>query len=218
MSRFVALVPLAQLDFRLEVSSEVTASDASTTGGGLTQSIGLTGFGEAASRATTRGDVPEPSDMCAVLTVGLFDGIGALRVAPDACGLPVIGHISVEVKKEASRVLESKFPATVFIDQGVEAVDDEMVRTWAGRFSQASLVLLGAGPPCQGVSGLNSERRGALRDHRSCLFTRVRRIKELLKNHFPWAQVRYLAGKCGIYGQQGQRNHVSGLWRSSGED
>ena len=68
-----------------------------------------------------------------------------------------------------------------------------MVRCWAAKFSQASLVLLGAGPPCQGVSGLNSERRGALRDHRSCLFSHVRRIKELLKIHFPWAQVRYLA-------------------------
>ena len=51
---------------------------------------------------------------------------------------------------------------------------------------------IGAGPPCQGVSGLNSERRGALRDHRSCLFSHVWRIKELLKKHFVWAQVRYL--------------------------
>ena len=193
IARFVALVPLAQMDFRLEVSSEVTASDASTTGGGLTRSVGLTGFGEAASRAGVRGDVAEPSDVCSVLTIGLFDGIGALRVAADACGFPVLGHISVEVKKEASRVLESKFPATEFIEGGVEAVDEEMVRRWAAKFSQASLVLLGAGPPCQGVSGLNSERRGALRDHRSCLFSHVRRIKELLKIHFPWAQVRYLA-------------------------
>ena len=193
IARFISLVPLAQMDFRLEVSSEVTASDASTTGGGLTRSVGLTGFGEAASRASVRGDVAEPSDMCAVLTIGLFDGIGALRVAADACGFPILGHISVEVKKEASRVLESKFPATEFVEGGVEAVDEEMVRRWAAKFSQASLVLLGAGPPCQGVSGLNSERRGALRDHRSCLFSHARRIKELLKVHFPWAQVRYLA-------------------------
>ena len=193
IARFIALVPLAQMDFRLEVSAEVTASDASTSGGGLTRSIGLTGFGEAAARASVRGDVAEPSDLCAVLTVGLFDGIGALRVAADACGFPILGHISVEVKKEASRVLESKFPATLFVEGGVEAVDSEMVRGWAGRFSQASLVLLGAGPPCQGVSGLNSDRRGALKDHRSCLFSHVRRIKELLKSHFPWAQVRYLA-------------------------
>ena len=192
VARFVCLIPLAQMDFRLNISPEVTASDASTTGGGLTVSAGLTGFGQAAASASIRGDLPEPADVCAVLTVGLFDGVGALRVAADACQLPVLGHISVEVKKEASRALESKFPSTVFIEAGVEAVDDEMVRNWACRFSQAAVVILGAGPPCQGVSGLNSERRGALRDHRSCLFSHVRRIKELLKKHFVWAQVRYL--------------------------
>ena len=140
-----------------------------------------------------RGDLAEPSDLCGVLTVGLFDGIGALRVAADACQLPVIGHISVEVNKEASRVLESKFPASLIVPEGVEAVDEEMVRTWACRYSQVSLVILGAGPPCQGVSGLNADRRGALKDHRSGLFIHVRRIRDLLKRHFPWAQVRYLA-------------------------
>ena len=130
----------------------------------------------------------------AVLTIGLFDGIGALRVAADSLGLGVIGHISVEVKKEASRVLESRFPSTLFIEEGVEAVDDEMVRSWASRYSQAAVVLVGAGPPCQGVSGLNANRRGALRDHRSCLFSHVTRIRELVKVQFPCrARVRYLA-------------------------
>ena len=42
-------------------------------------------------------------------------------MAADACGFPVLGHISVEVKKEASRVLESKFPATEFIEGGVSS-------------------------------------------------------------------------------------------------
>ena len=105
----------------------------------------------------------------------------------------MIGHIIVEVKKEASRVLESRFPSTLFVDGGVEAVDEEMVRSWAARYSQAAVVLIGAGPPCQGVSGLNANRRGALRDHRSCLFSHVARIRELVRVHFCWAQVRYLA-------------------------
>ena len=191
--RFACLMPLAKLNFRLLVSGEVTASDASTTGGGITVSTGLTGFGQAASEAQIRGDVADPSDLHAVLTIGLFDGIGALRVAADSLGLGVIGHVSVEVKREASRVLESRFPSTLFIEDGVEAVDDEMVRSWASRYSQAAVVLIGAGPPCQGVSGLNANRRGALRDHRSCLFSHVTRIRELVKLHFPWAQVRYLA-------------------------
>ena len=193
VARFVCLVPLAKLNFRLLVNGEVTASDASTTGGGLTASTGLTGFGHAAAGAKVRGDLADPSDLMGILTIGLFDGIGALRVAADALGLGVIGHISVEVKKEASRVLESRFPSTIFVDGGVEVVDDEMVRSWAARYSQAAVVLIGAGPPCQGVSGLNANRRGALRDHRSCLFSHVARIRELVQNHFCWAQVRYLA-------------------------
>ena len=74
----------------------------------------------------------------AVLTIGLFDGIGALRVAADSLGLGVIGHISVEVKKEASRVLESRFPSTLFVEG-----DEEMVRPWAARYSQAAVVIIG---------------------------------------------------------------------------
>ena len=193
VARFLCLVPLAKLDFRLNISAEVTASDASTTGGGLTVSTGLTGFGVAASETSTRGDLAEPHDLHGVLTIGLFDGIGALRVAADACGLAVVGHISVEVNKAASRVLESKFPATVFVAEGVEAVTEEEVQRWACQFSQASLVLIGAGPPCQGVSGLSVDRRGALRDHRSSLFTHVARIRDMVKQKFTWAQVWYLA-------------------------
>ena len=46
--------------------------------------------------------------------------------------------------------------------------------------------------PCQGVSGLNTDRRGALKDHRSCLYQHVPRIKSLICKAFPWAQVRAL--------------------------
>lgn len=49
------------------------------------------------------------------------------------------------------------------------------------RFPSIALVLIGAGPPCQGVSGLNASKKGALRDARSCLFQEAPRIKELFK-------------------------------------
>lgn len=51
--------------------------------------------------------------------------------------------------------------------------------------SQASLVLIGSGAPCQGVSQLNAQRRGALRDSRNSLFLHVPRIKELVRKSFP---------------------------------
>ena len=158
ISRFIALLPLARINFRALPNPQVTASDASTTGGGVTVSRGLTNLGRIATLCPSRGDVPELGEMTQVLTIGLFDGIGALRVAADAAGLPMAGHVSVEMDASASRVLESKFPATQFVSN-VESVDLDMVRQWACQFSQVGLVILGAGPPCQGVSGLNADRR-----------------------------------------------------------
>eukprot|EP00438_Fugacium_kawagutii_P034843 Skav219085 [mRNA] locus=scaffold3000:142585:144471:- [translate_table: standard] len=190
--RFLAMIPLARMNFRCNPSPVVTASDASTQGGGVTVSRGLTNAGQIASCCQVRGDIPEMDDTCSVLTIGLFDGIGALRVAADSAGLPVCGHISIESNKNASRVLESKFPATVFHDD-VSTIDRELVKSWACQYTMASIILIGAGPPCQGVSGLNSERRGALRDHRSKLYIHVKRVYHLVAEEFKWAQVHYLA-------------------------
>ena len=115
ISRFIALLPLARINFRALPNPQVTASDASTTGGGVTVSRGLTNLGRIATLCPSRGDVPELGEMTQALTIGLFDGIGALRVAADAAGLPMAGHVSVEMDASASRVLESKFPATQFV-------------------------------------------------------------------------------------------------------
>ena len=191
LSRFLGLVPLAYMDFRQDISSLVTASDASTTGGGVTKSCGVTPAGCVAAQCPVRGDLVEPSDVSSVLTIGLFDGIGALRVAADVVGWNVAGHISVEISPEAARVVEARFPNTVHIAD-VKDVNRDMVRDWAMRFSQVALVVLGAGPPCQGVSGLNASRKGALRDARSSLFSYVSKIRDMVKAEFPWAQVRSL--------------------------
>ena len=188
LTRFLGLLPVAYMDFRSQIQPLVTASDASEFGGGVTASVGLTPAGVVASTCPTRGDIVEPSDITPVLTVGVFDGIGALRVAADVLGWNVQGHVSIEKSKEASRVVESRFPNSIFVDS-VESVDEAMVKTWAQQFSQVGLIVVGGGPPCQGVSGLNAARKGALRDSRSSLFVHVSRIRELCKKCFPWAQV-----------------------------
>ena len=90
---FIGLVPLAFSNLRAQFDQTVTASDASSSGGGFVCSKGLTPYGFAASVSQVRGDIPEPHDFCQVLSIGLFDGIGALRVAMDVLGAPVAGHV-----------------------------------------------------------------------------------------------------------------------------
>eukprot|EP00435_Cladocopium_sp_Y103_P043465 s1760_g12.t1 len=186
--RFICLCPLGFMVFRSHFDPMVTASDASTSGGGICHSTGLTPFGLAASSAAIRGDLPEEQELTQVLSIGLFDGIAALRVALDILKTPMAGHISIEKDPQAQRVVEANFADSERISD-VELVDDEMVKQWSLKYSAVGLVIVGAGPPCQGVSGLNCDRKGALRDHRSKLFTHVPRITQLIRHHFPWAQV-----------------------------
>ena len=189
--RFIALVPLARLDFRLQYTRQVTCSDASTTGGGVCASTALSRAGSLAAQGCPRGQLPELRQEHRVVTIGLFDGIGALRVACDLLGLQVMGHISVEKDSAAQRVVTSHFPeAQHYAD--VAAITQDEVHSWACAFSQASLIIIGAGPPCQGVSGLNAQRKGALRDERSSLFHHVKRIWSLVRVQFPLCQVHCL--------------------------
>ena len=189
--RFLGLAPLAFMNLRLPYDPIVTCSDASTSGGGACLSRGLTPYGAAAALCNVRGDIPEAHDFQQILSVGLFDGISALRVALDILELPIAGHISVESNSEARRVVEAWFPDTLFVTD-IHEVDEEQVKSWALRYTLVSLILVGAGPPCQGVSGLNYDRKGALRDGRSVLYQQVPRVVGLLRVAFPWAQVHYL--------------------------
>lgn len=205
--RFLGLLPLARLDFRLEYNEQVTCSDASGSGGGICASTALSPAGCLAAQGKLRGELPELRQEHQVLTIGLFDGIAALRVAADLLGLHVLGHVSVEVSPSAQRVVTSHFPEVMHYND-VRAISDVEVRQWALDFSQASLVIIGAGPPCQGVSGLNASRKGALRDERSGLFPHVKRIWTLTKKFFPWCQVHCLMESVASM-DQGDREIMS---------
>eukprot|EP00438_Fugacium_kawagutii_P028520 Skav226749 [mRNA] locus=scaffold3942:27571:31074:- [translate_table: standard] len=182
--RLLGLLPLARMNFRWDMHPMVTCSDASTLGGGLCCSLRTTAMGTLVAQGALRGQSDSPEGP-GVLCIGLFDGLGALRVALDLLGVKVLGYISVEKLPEAQRVVQSHFPE-VHHYSNVEDITDDEVRSWSLRYSQCSLVLLGAGPPCQGVSGLNADRRGALKDSRSSLFVHVPRLRESVRKAFPW--------------------------------
>ena len=191
LGRFLCLLPLAQMDFRLPMTPQVTVSDASTTGGGISASTGLTSYGALASKAWVRGEETEPFDFIQVLTIGLFDGIGALRVATDLLQLPMAGHISVECSEAANRVVTSAFPNSIHVER-VQDVTWEEVEKWACEFSSVGIVLLRGGPPCQDVSKLNADRASSQKGMRSSLYKEVPRVRSLCQRGFPWAQVHLL--------------------------
>ena len=78
-------------------------------GGGICASLGLSPWGQQVVKGKLRGELPELRQDHQILTIGLFDRIGALRVAADLLGLQVMGHISIETNPQAARVVESHF-------------------------------------------------------------------------------------------------------------
>ena len=182
---------VAFIDFRLPVDGTVTASDASEYGGGLCCSLGLTEFGSQAASCLVRGDETEPFQGGGILAISLFDGIGALRVSLDSLGVPVVGFIAVEKNPQARRVVESAFPSARHINE-VEDITEDMVREWASEFPTVSAVILGGGPPCQGVSGLNAGRKGADKDPRSNLYLKYVSVRDWVKQIFCWCPSYFL--------------------------
>lgn len=159
--RFLASVPLAQMSFRALPWGQATCSDASSHGGGFCASSGLTAYGMAAAKSPGRGDVLEPHDACQVLSVGLFDGLGALRVACDLVGLPMAGHVSVESDGAARRVVESFFAVTIFHDDA-RSVDCELVFQWSCRFQK------GRDPPAKGSQASTAKRKAHSKTIAAC--------------------------------------------------
>ena len=188
--RFLCLVPLCRMSFRMALNPRVTCSDASEHGGGVCAATGLTRFGEQVACGGITGEM-QGHRGGRILSVGLFDGIASLRVALDLLGCDVAGHISVEKDPGARRVVEHHFPGTLHY-QDIVKIEEKDIVSWSLTFGQVEMVLIGAGPPCQGVSGLNSHRKGAFQDERSGLFTHVKRVQELVQKHFVWAQVHTL--------------------------
>ena len=127
--RFLGLLPLAVLDFRLGIHPTVTCSDASSGGGESGASVRTTMVGRTIAEGSLRGEYPEPRWDGGVVVIGLFDGIGALRVAMELLGAPIIGYVSVEKHEPARRVVERHYPGVLHYFDVME-VTAEQVRQW----------------------------------------------------------------------------------------
>ena len=116
-----------------------------------------------------------------VLSIGLFDGIGCLRVALDLIGANVLGHVLVQKQPEGHRVVEYHFPGSPLAQwcgkhwwrRGTGLVPE--VRTSGHGHN-------GGGTTMSRCFRTQCNRRGALLDELSCLFVHVQRIRRLVYN------------------------------------
>ena len=103
----------------------------------------------------------------------------------------------------ARRVVEHHFPGSVHYPDIAEVEEKEVI-AWSLTYGQVEMVIIGAGPPCQGVSGLNSQRG------REILFIHPCHTSETPGTEaFPLGSGAHPYGKRGIHGRGGQGHHVT---------
>ena len=194
----VGVMPMAVSNLFTPVSGLVTCSDASEQGGGLCASAGLTSEGaETLQSLEAQGAEREkvsftPAGSCSrnqtksgprVLVISLFDGIGAMMVALARLDCQVVGYISCEVDKACKRLTRTRWPGVLELGD-VTKVDAKLVEHLVSAVGyKVDLILIGAGSPCQDLSGLNATGQG-LEGERSRLFFEVPRVVSLVKDHF----------------------------------
>eukprot|EP00439_Symbiodinium_sp_Y106_P078746 s383_g17.t1 len=139
-----------------EKLGKYASATASLSGGGLCASDGLTLFGEQVAKGDFRGQILRDLPQRSVVCIGLFDGVGSLRVALEALKAHVLLHVSVQCSEAAQRIVETHFPDSIRLD-AVESITSCMCQEWAGRASGCSLVIVGAGVPLE-LHGMRNDR------------------------------------------------------------
>ena len=172
--------PLLHCHLGAKVSSVVTASDASESGGAVGFATSLSKQGEDYTHAAARqegGTMTVP-----VMVLSLFNGIGGAFRAYDVAGILPRIRIAVECDKAANRVTTRRWPGVeVILD--VKLVDQTLVKEWARRFTQIEEIHLWAGFPCVDLSSAKSGRLN-LEGPGSSLFWEIPRITGLLREVF----------------------------------
>ena len=120
-----------------------------------------------------------------VICVGLFDGLGGLRIALQKLGkyIVVILYISSEIDKPAKRLVRKRWPGVVVWGSVLSVSHDAVSKLGDMYSSFTDAVIIGAGSPCQDLSSLNAHRVG-LSGTKSRLFYQVPRIIGLFQKAF----------------------------------
>lgn len=189
---------MAVADLRLKVDGAVTASDASTLGGGMCISGELTEEGKTMldflhspgyqlSRGavfTAAGAMPRPLNSGPrIFVLSLFDGIAAVMCALSRLPCAVIGFAASEIDKDCRRLVRRRWPGVIELGS-VTTIDGKVIDALVQSLGyKVDLVLIPAGSPCQDLSSLLSGGQG-LQGKRSKLFYEIPRIVDLCKERF----------------------------------
>ena len=185
--RAVCALPLAVGSLRTPFSGLATCSDASTRGGGLCASAGLTSEGKHMLSRLENNEVRsfkaagDLSVDCGegprVVVISIFNDVGALMLALTRLPCQVVCYASSEVDREQKKVIRRRWPGVIELGN-ISTVDLKLVellqRSTGGH---VDLVLVGISCPCQ-------DFRGPKLPSGVQLFSECLRVIKLLKSCF----------------------------------
>ena len=104
-----------------------------------------------------------------VVIVGLFDGMGTLKIIAELLGLSLSGHVPGEIDRTAKRVIRLRRPGVAQLGD-IRSVGKASVEAGFKTFASMDFVVwLGAGSPCQDFRALNKGGQGREGKKRSLL-------------------------------------------------
>ena len=173
----LCLIPLMHTNLGATISESMTASDASTQGGAVGISRGLTDVGKDFVRSqlalkSDEGCIP-------VLLISLFNGIGGCMRCYDVLGLRPVKIVSFDWHGPANRVVSRRWPH-VEIHLDVKTFTEEVAREILSSATGITEVHLWWGFPCTDLSSAKAFRDG-LKGKASGLFFEGLRIRKIWK-------------------------------------
>lgn len=148
----LCLLPLCYCNLRAGISGQVTASDASESGGGLVRSVGLAGPGmrNLIPKATGLKGIPlQDGDRKEIVVIEWFAGIGGLTRSLERLGIVASGTAVCDQDEHCLRVLREFIPgATQWRD--ICLVDRKMVDEFLSRYPNAEGCIQGGAAHAKG--------------------------------------------------------------------